>query len=445
VKMSQDKMINFHRDVPYTMEVNGTARGQSFTIRGEGFGNASTGKLAGTYTCTSGVLPLSWAAFASTFQYGYKVFAKTNDALNYYQRCVMEAGGYTMTRKLRFHNDGVITSSHTVTMKNGTVNNVVELSADDFREDSPVLNGLSELCPAEQRIVPHENGVQCQTNQLYRTHCGKPVNALLESFDAPLNNAAIPRESLVLSSINVTQKVSGNKCYQEETHINQNNCWLEEMGDTPYKMEIDGDFQGKKFTIVGHGTGNPKNGRQAAAYQCTTGELPMAWAALSSTFQYGYKCFRKMPCGVKNYYIECLKSGGYTMTRSLEFINDGKITSKHTVTMDGAVVLNKVELTAEGFRADSPVLGDLEQLLESKQSLLADADGLGIRCLSNQIYLTKSGTPVLASLWSHDQHIGGVRMASEGVPDVMYSTIKVKQTVTGNTCHQTEEQVGSLE
>jgi len=438
-------LINFHRDVPYTMEVNGSARGQAFTIHGQGFGNASTGKIKGTYTCTSGMLPISWAALASTFQYGFKLFAKTSATVNYYQQCVYKAGGYTMTRRLRFHNDGEITSNHTVSVKDGTISNVVNLKADGFRDDSPVLNGLSELCPAEQRIVPHGNGVQCQTNQLYKTSCGKPVTALLESFDAPLNNAVVPRESLVLSTINVTQEVSGNKCYQEETHINKNNCWLEEMGDTPYKMEVDGDVNGKKFTIVGNGTGNPKTGKQVASYNCTSGELPLAWSALSSTFQYGYKCFRKMPCeGVKNFYIECLRSGGYTMNRSLEFINDGTIKSEHTVTMDGGIVLNKVKLTAEGFKEDSPVLSNLGQLLESKQSLVADQDGKGLRCITNQVYMTKGGSPVLASLWSHDQHIGGVNMACKDIPDMMYSTIKVKQTVVGNTCHQEEEQIASL-
>jgi len=438
-------MINFHRDVPYSMEVNGSACGQSFSIRGEGFGNASTGKLHGTYTCTSGVLPISWAALASTFQYGYKVFAKTNDNANFHQQCVLQGGGYTMTRRLRFHNDGVITSKHTVTLKNGTIHNAVDLVADGFRDDSPVLNGLTELCPAEQKLVPHENGLQAQTNQLYKTSCGKPVTALLESFDAPLNDVAIARDSLAISTIEVNQKVSGNKCDQEETHINTNNTWSDDMGDTPYKMEVNGEIGGKKFTIVGNGTGNPKNGKQTASYHCTSGELPISWAALSSTFQYGFKCFRKMPCGgVKNFYIECLRSGGYTMTRSLEFINDGKITSEHTVTMDGGVVHNKVTLSAEGFKAGSPVLGDLEHLLESKQSLVADQDGKGLRCITNQVYSTKSGTPVLASLWSHDQHIGGVTMANKDIPQMMYSTIKVKQTVVGNSCHQEEEQIGSL-
>jgi len=90
------------------------------------------------------------------------------------------------------------------------------------------------------------------------------------------------------------------------------------------------------------------------------------------------------------------------------------------------------------------VLGDLGQLLESEQSLVADQDGKGLRCVTNQVYLRKGGSPVLASLWSHDQHIGGVSMACEGIPDIMYSTIKVKQTVVGNTCYQEEEQVASL-
>merc|ERR1712002_909044 len=175
------------------------------------------------------------------------------------------------------------------------------------------------------------------------------------------------------------------------------------------------------------------------------GELPMSWISLASVFQYGFKIFCKKPCGVKNFYMECLKSGGYKMTRTLEFADDGKIEADHTLTMDGAMVYSKVKVTASGFKENSPVLTDLQELLEANQTSVLDQDGKGLRCITQQTYIRKNGEPVLATLWSHDQHIGGAnKMAVEDHPEVLYSTIKLKQTVVEGACHQVEDHVSSL-
>merc|ERR1712002_1278554 len=446
--ISSKDMMNFHRDVPYTMEIDGSCMGKAFTIHAEGVGNSSTGKIAGTYTCTSGVLPMSWIALSTTFQYGFKVFGRTSSTVSYYQQCMYNAGGYAMDRRLRLFNDGEITSKHTVEMKDGVVMAKVSLNAEGFRDDSPVLHGLAEVVPSKQVTTPQKNGMMSLTNQLYKTSCGKPVAAVLESFDYPLNNADVPRETLVISAITVSQKVSGRKCYQEEIHNITNNCWLTEMGDTPYSIEIEGEIQGEipeKFTIVGHGTGNPKTGKQRGTMNCTSGKMPMSWISLSAGFQYGFKVFAKLPSGVQNFYMACLKSGGYTMNRTLEFVDDGKIQADHTITMDGGMVRSKVKLTASGFKADSPVLGDLQELLESNQTAVRDQDGKGLRNITQQTYLTKSGEPVLPTLWSHDQHIGGANSAAlEDHPEVLYSRIKLKQTVVEGTCHQEEDHCSDL-
>ena len=52
--------------------VNGVVNGKPFTVEGEGTGNSNEGFHKGKYVCTSGKLPMSWAALGTTFGYGMK-------------------------------------------------------------------------------------------------------------------------------------------------------------------------------------------------------------------------------------------------------------------------------------------------------------------------------------------------------------------------------------
>ena len=54
----------------------------------------------------------------------------------------------------------------------------------------------------------------------------------------------------------------------------------------------------------------------------------------------------------------------------------------HSTVENVQLKLNSIEFE---LIIDFTVLGDLEALLESKQSLVADQDGKGIRCISNQV------------------------------------------------------------
>ena len=62
----------FRKEVPFTMQLEGTINGKSFKVEGKGIGNGQKGYHKGKWVCKTGKLPMSWAAIASTLGYGYK-------------------------------------------------------------------------------------------------------------------------------------------------------------------------------------------------------------------------------------------------------------------------------------------------------------------------------------------------------------------------------------
>lgn len=58
-------------------------------------------------------------------------------------------------------------------------------------------------------------------------------------------------------------------------------------GKIPYVMELDGTVNGMKFTVRGKGTGDATTGTIDAKFVCTSGDLPVPWASITSAMAYG--------------------------------------------------------------------------------------------------------------------------------------------------------------
>ena len=61
----------FRKEVVFVMQIQGSVNGHSFSIEGRGSGDSHTGNVKGRWQCTTGKLPISWAAIASTLA-GYR-------------------------------------------------------------------------------------------------------------------------------------------------------------------------------------------------------------------------------------------------------------------------------------------------------------------------------------------------------------------------------------
>jgi len=126
-------------------------------------------------------------------------------------------------------------------------------------------------------------------------------------------------------------------------------------GDVPYVQMIEGTINGgNKFYIEGKGMGNAQEGYQKGKWVCKSGKMPIPWSLLCPTLQYGFLVFAKYPNGIPNFYVQSMPEG-FAYDRTLTFEDDGVVTSHHDIYWDNGQVMNKVTMSLEGFKSDSPV------------------------------------------------------------------------------------------
>uniref|UniRef100_UPI002AA96439 StayGold(N137A, Q140S) n=1 Tax=Cytaeis uchidae TaxID=1254443 RepID=UPI002AA96439 len=179
---------------PFKFQLKGTINGKSFTVEGEGEGNSHEGSHKGKYVCTSGKLPMSWAALGTSFGYGMKYYTKYPSGLkNWFHEVMPE--GFTYDRHIQYKGDGSIHAKHQHFMKNGTYHNIVEFTGQDFKENSPVLTGdMNVSLPAEVSHIPRDDGVECPVTLLYPllSDKSKCVEAHQNTICKPLHNQPAP-------------------------------------------------------------------------------------------------------------------------------------------------------------------------------------------------------------------------------------------------------------
>jgi hypothetical protein len=151
----------FQREVQFHTTLQGNINGKAFTVEGKGLGYSGTGKVKGKWVCTSGKLPMSWAALGSTLGVnGFRAFVNfPNNLAHFFQESMPE--GYTQERVIRFQDDGTLKTYHEINFQKGVLMNKVTLQGDGFKSDSPVLNdGLKVAMPLHERVDPFEDGVK---------------------------------------------------------------------------------------------------------------------------------------------------------------------------------------------------------------------------------------------------------------------------------------------
>jgi len=158
----------FRKEIPFHTMIQGSVNKQAFTVEGKGLGNSATGRTKGKWVCTSGKLPMSWAAISGTLVgYGFKCFTNfPNGTVHFFQECMPE--GYTQERVTRFQDDGTLKTYHEIHIQKGVVMNKITLQGEGFKADSPVLNnGLKGMLPSAERTFPHEDGVKSLVHHVY--------------------------------------------------------------------------------------------------------------------------------------------------------------------------------------------------------------------------------------------------------------------------------------
>uniref|UniRef100_UPI0029FF56A1 Split Green flourescent protein n=1 Tax=Bacteria Latreille et al. 1825 TaxID=629395 RepID=UPI0029FF56A1 len=126
--------------VPILVELDGDVNGHKFSVRGEGEGDATIGKLTLKFICTTGKLPVPWPTLVTTLSYGVQCFSRYPDHMkrhDFFKSTMPE--GYVQERTISFRDDGKYKTRAVVKFEGDTLVNRVELKGTDFKEDGNIL------------------------------------------------------------------------------------------------------------------------------------------------------------------------------------------------------------------------------------------------------------------------------------------------------------------
>lgn len=323
----------------------------------------------------------------------------------------------------------------------------VEIDAQGFKPDSLVIdntgNGLIGIRDSEQIQVPFGKGIHCITCHTYVAGNGQNVMAILESTDMSDGDAGdFEVDDVSVHDIAMKQTITGNTCYQEAYHISRKATDF--LRDTAFRLELDGECDGSKFTVVGNGSGNGKSGKSRGSYTCTSGDLPMSWDAIAPLLQQGFKMFMSVPENVPNFYIECMKTGGYTMEQEMEFVHDTRsITASHNIRLESGIVKNTVTMKAEGFKGNNSELGYINNHMNCRGMLNNQLRDVGVCTLTNHTFASVAGkAPTLSMLISTDKPHDGVVVPR---PDYLQVDIACQQHMDAKTFVCEVEQVATID
>nr|QVD33048.1 GFP(1-10)-cHalo [synthetic construct] len=126
--------------VPILVELDGDVNGHKFSVRGEGEGDATIGKLTLKFICTTGKLPVPWPTLVTTLTYGVQCFSRYPDHMkrhDFFKSAMPE--GYVQERTISFKDDGKYKTRAVVKFEGDTLVNRIELKGTDFKEDGNIL------------------------------------------------------------------------------------------------------------------------------------------------------------------------------------------------------------------------------------------------------------------------------------------------------------------
>nr|AKD94040.1 smGFP FLAG [synthetic construct] len=126
--------------VPILVELDGDVNGHKFSVRGEGEGDATNGKLTLKFICTTGKLPVPWPTLVTTLGGGVQCFSRYPDHMkqhDFFKSAMPE--GYVQERTISFKDDGTYKTRAEVKFEGDTLVNRIELKGIDFKEDGNIL------------------------------------------------------------------------------------------------------------------------------------------------------------------------------------------------------------------------------------------------------------------------------------------------------------------
>jgi len=214
-------------------------------------------------------------------------------------------------------------------------------------------------------------------------------------------------------------------------------CFRKEL---PFHTMIQGSINGQPFVVEGKGLGDSADGKCKGKWVCTSGKLPMSWAVLANTLGYGFKCFTNFPNGLVHFFQEAMPEG-YTQERVTRFQDDGTLKTYHEIHFQKGVVMNKITLQGEGFKADSPILtGGIKCMLPTSERTFAYEEG--VKSLVHQVYPLKAGSGyVIATQTTVNRPLGEGRTLAAPAPHFVRAEHKQFRDTDDDSDHIIQDEI----
>nr|AEP13896.1 ember [Anthoathecata sp. MH-2011] len=192
----------FSKPMTSKTDIDGEINGQKFRVIGEGKSPGGGDYTMNAY-CASGKLPMSWVVLGSPLQYGFHMFAHyPEDIIHFFEECFPE--GYTLTRTLRFENDGTLTTHHKYELIGTCMEAKVTLNGVGFDPDGPTMtDGFVEQLAGQMLIYPYGDGIRLVSTVLYVKKDGSTQVGFQDSKLVPVGKRKItqPKVHFVLTQI----------------------------------------------------------------------------------------------------------------------------------------------------------------------------------------------------------------------------------------------------
>nr|AXX69746.1 fluorescent protein 8 [Olindias formosus] len=190
-----------------------------------------------------------------------------------------------------------------------------------------------------------------------------------------------------------------------------------------HKTEITGEFNGKCFKVVGHGSA-PGGGDFTMHAYCESGTLPVSWCVLSPSIQYGFSMFTKYPNGITNFFQEAFPEG-YTLDRVMTRENGGTVVSHHSYDLGKDGIVAKVSVKGEGFDPNGPTMTKgYVKVLPFICHLFPH--GAGVRMLASAGMVTTDGSIDIFNVDSNFQPVGSRKVRVPKFHFVQHQIILMK-------------------
>nr|WEQ72079.1 msfGFP-mCherry-F3SG [synthetic construct] len=397
--------------VPILVELDGDVNGHKFSVRGEGEGDATNGKLTLKFICTTGKLPVPWPTLVTTLTYGVQCFSRYPDHMkqhDFFKSAMPE--GYVQERTISFKDDGTYKTRAEVKFEGDTLVNRIELKGIDFKEDGNILGHKLEYNFNSHNVYitadKQKNGIKANFKIRHNVEDGSVQLADHYQQNTPIGDGPVllpdnhylstqsklskdpneKRDHMVLlefvTAAGITLGMdelykSGGGAPEGATMVSKgeedNMAIIKEF--MRFKVHMEGSVNGHEFEIEGEGEGRPYEGTQTAKLKVTKGgPLPFAWDILSPQFMYGSKAYVKHPADIPDY-LKLSFPEGFKWERVMNFEDGGVVTVTQDSSLQDGEFIYKVKLRGTNFPSDGPVMQKKTMGWEASSERMYPEDG----------------------------------------------------------------------